>query len=591
MIRNLISLIFLGIFCFSAYAQENIQDLEKKLKKANGKEKFEVLYKLAKANLKNSPNKSVEYGKRAADEATKLNQPNLKANSFGIMGTAYYNQKNYKNALKYYQEELLIREKLKQENSRIRTLSNIGSIYEASEKYPKAIESYNLALDALKKRNDDKLTYQCFESKIRIYFIEKDFKSAYETLRAYMNFKSKNTSEIDNQKIEILETQITEEKKANIENKEALKQKDSAISLVKTEKEILVKDTIVKSKAIKEKNLTIAEQKEEVRRIWQWIWAFIVFIGVIAVFSILLYRQYRAKKKAFEKLSIQNAEIIEQKEEIHAQAEQLVISNVRLTEQHQEILEQKMQITDSIRYASRIQGVMLPKDDFLDEVFTENMVLWRPQELVSGDFYWVKKIKNFVIFAAADCTGHGVPGAFMSMLGISYLNEIVSKSRFDKSNEILNLMRRRIKKALNQTGKVNEAADGMDIALCILDTENNILQYSGAYNPLFLIRDGDLQIIKADKQPIAIYPREKDFTYNEIEVKKGDVLYIFSDGYMDQFGGEKNEKLKSTRFKQILVEIHPLPMKEQKTMLNQFMDSWLGSNGQIDDILVFGIRI
>jgi serine phosphatase RsbU (regulator of sigma subunit) len=235
---------------------------------------------------------------------------------------------------------------------------------------------------------------------------------------------------------------------------------------------------------------------------------------------------------------------------------------------------------------------MLPEKETLDGIFKEYMILWRPQEIVSGDFYWVKQIKNFIIFAAVDCTGHGVPGAFMSMLGISFLNEIVSKSRFDRSNDILNLLRKRIKLALHQTGKANEATDGMDIALCVLDTENNILQFSGAYNPLYLIRDNELQVIKADMQPIAIYPREHDFTCNEIEVKKGDTIYIFSDGYVDQFGGIKREKLKGKRFRQILMDVHAKPMKEQKQLLNDYIVDWMGPiNNQIDDILIFGIRI
>jgi serine phosphatase RsbU (regulator of sigma subunit) len=618
MIRILISLTFLISIFTSIVAQENIQNLENKLKSAQGKERFTILYDLTKAYLVQSPKKSIDYGKKAIEEAEKLKDLNLQSDAYNLVGTAYYKMENYKSALKYYEEELVIRQKLNQESSRIKILFNIGSIYEAWDKLPKAVESYQSALDAAQKAGSRAIVFQCYESIIRIYHRQKDFKNAYEALRQYMAYKTSNNQIID--KIAILETQYNEEKKANEENKEAIKQKDSTISLVKGENEYLVKDSVIKSKAIntltvqtEEQKLTIKLRDEEVRRQRQLIMAFILFIIMVLVFSILLYKQYRAKKKAFELLKIQNAEIIEQKEEIQTQAdqllesnqeireqkeeieiqaEQLALVNVEITKQRDEIQYQQAQIKDSIRYASRIQNVMLPQQETLDEVFNECMVLWRPQEIVSGDFYWVKQIKNFVVFAAADCTGHGVPGAFMSMLGISFLNEIVSKSRFDKSNEILNLLRKRVKNALNQTGKVNEATDGMDIALCVLDTEYNILQFSGAYNPLYLIRDNELQVIKSDHQPIAIYPKEKDFTYNELQVKKGDVIYIFSDGFMDQFGGVKNEKLKTNRFKQILLDVHSKPMTEQKNLLNSFIEEWMGTtNHQIDDILIFGIKI
>lgn len=611
---------FFILFCLiiHVHAQQNISDLENKLKSSSGKVRFSVLYDLTKAYLSKSPKKSIDYGKMAIDEALKLKDQNLQADANNLLGTAYYNLKNYKNALKCYEEELELRKKLNQEESRIKILFNIGSIYDAWDKKPKALESYKIALESAKKNNSTAVASQCYESIIRIYAVQKDYKEAYANLLAYAQFKSSNT--LSTEKIAILETQYMEVKIANEQNKAQLKQKDSTLTLVKVENESLVKDTTVKSKAInnltvqtEEQKLTIALRDEEVKRQRQMILAFIIFFIVVLVFSILLYRQFRAKKKAYELLKLQNAEIIEQKEEIQAQADQLLESNQEIQEQKEEIeaqseqlsiineqitiqrddiLYQKTQITDSIRYASRIQSVMLPQQELLDEIFTENMVFWKPQEVVSGDFYWAKKIKNFTIFAAADCTGHGVPGAFMSMLGISFLNEIVSKSRFDKSNDILGLLRKRIKTALHQTGKENEATDGMDIALCVLDNENNILQFSGAYNPLYLIRDNQLQVIKADRQPIAIYPKERDFTYNEIEVRKGDVIYISSDGFIDQFGGEHNEKLKSVRFKQLLLDVHAKPMKEQRELMNEYIVNWMGEkNTQIDDILVFGVKI
>ncbi len=235
---------------------------------------------------------------------------------------------------------------------------------------------------------------------------------------------------------------------------------------------------------------------------------------------------------------------------------------------------------------------MLPQQEFIDELMPNNMVLFKPRDIVSGDFYWYKQIKNFVIFAAADCTGHGVPGAFMSMLGISFLNDIVSKSRFDKPNEMLNTLRKRIKKSLNQTGDNFESADGMDMSLCVYDTEFNVMQFAGAYNSLYLIRNNELKVHKADRQPVAVHMLEKEFTNHEFEVQKGDCIYLFSDGYKDQFGGDKGDKFKTQRFDKILLDIHQKPMTEQREILDKTITDWMGDkHEQLDDILVLGVRI
>jgi serine phosphatase RsbU (regulator of sigma subunit) len=620
MVRTSFLLLLLLVFSAFVYSQESPAELEKRVKNLKGKERFDALYQLSKIYLAQSPKKSIDFGRKAIDEAKRLKDPNLQADAYNLVGTAYYNQENFRSAIKYYEDELVIRQSLKQESSTIKIKYNLGSINEASGKPTKAVEYYLSALEGAKKRKMTTMMFQCYESIIRVYVANKRFQEAYENLRAYMELKSISLPSTERKKLAILETKYLEEKIAKEKTEAVLKEKDSTLSLVKEEKEMLETDTAAKGQAItsltietEEQKLTIEQQREEVRRQRQWIMAFAAFIAVVVIFSILLFKQFRAKKKALELLKIQHAEIIEQKEEIQSladkliksnndiyeqkeeirvQAEQLSIVNKEVVLQRDEIMFQKAQITDSIIYASRIQNVMLPPDEFLDQLFNEWMVLWRPQEIVSGDFYWVKKIKNFITFAVADCTGHGVPGAFMSMLGISFLNEIVTKSRFDKTNEILELLRKRVKTALNQTGKANEAADGMDIAFCILDTETNVLQFSGAYNPLFLIREGQLQVVKADMQPIAIYPRERDFTYNEINVQKGDVIYIFTDGFIDQFGGEQNDKLKSSGFKKVLLQISHLPMKDQKAVLNDFIDNWMGAkNVQVDDILILGIKI
>ena len=230
-------------------------------------------------------------------------------------------------------------------------------------------------------------------------------------------------------------------------------------------------------------------------------------------------------------------------------------------------------ILGSIRYAENIQNALLPSYKTLKTSLHEYFILYKPKEVVSGDFYWVKKTENKTIFAVADCTGHGVPGAFMSMLGISFLNEIITNNSTLSTDKILNSLRDKIKVAFSQKNDLS-VKDGLDIALCIIDFEKMKLQFSGAYNPLFLIRDNRIIEYKADKQPIGIYPKEKPFSAHEIDLKKNDMLYMFSDGYKDQTGGEYGKKFMSKRFKNFLLQIHTENLNTQKELLNETFENW-----------------
>jgi len=266
--------------------------------------------------------------------------------------------------------------------------------------------------------------------------------------------------------------------------------------------------------------------------------------------------------------------------------------NMLLAEQKNEIEKQKEEITDSIRYAKRIQTAILPSKEIAERILPEHFILFRPRDIVSGDYYWMNKVGSKVILVAADCTGHGVPGAFMSMLGVSFLNEIVNKNNLNEPHLILNELRAEVKKTLGQTGKEGEAKDGMDIALCVVDFDAMKLQYAGAYNPLYLFRQGELVEIKADKMPIGIYVKEKEsFTNNEIQLQKGDTFYIFSDGYADQFGGPTGGKFKTKPFKELLGNIQSHSMVEQREILNTTIDEWRGEIDQVDDIIVMGVRV
>lgn len=225
------------------------------------------------------------------------------------------------------------------------------------------------------------------------------------------------------------------------------------------------------------------------------------------------------------------------------------------------------------------------------EFIKEHFIFWKPRDIVSGDFYWIRRIDDKIVFAAADSTGHGVPGAFMSMLGISFFNEVVWRRKILQPASILNELRKQVKESLQQSGDKNEQKDGMDIALCVYDTQTRSLDYAGAHNPLYLIRNGNLHSYKADRMPVGIHKRETPFSSHHIQLEENDMLYIFSDGYVDQFGDKTNEKFKSKRFKELLLTVTQLPAEAQKEQISQTLETWQGAQEQVDDILIIGLRV
>jgi serine phosphatase RsbU (regulator of sigma subunit) len=285
----------------------------------------------------------------------------------------------------------------------------------------------------------------------------------------------------------------------------------------------------------------------------------------------MIYKQYSEKKKANILLAEQNDEIKKQRDQI---------------------FQQKKEITDSIHYASRIQRAVLPPSKILVDNDLEHFILYKPRDIVSGDFYWMNQKDNKIIIAAADCTGHGVPGAFMSMLGMAFLNEIVSKGDFDNASQILDQLRQYVVKSLHQTGKDEDTKDGMDISLLILNKDNNQVQFSGAFNSLYLIRNGELIEANADRMPIGYHDKmDVHFTNHIIDIQKADTIYIYSDGYADQFGGVNGKKFMSKRFKDLLLSFQKNSMEEQKAILDRTIVEWRGEFDQIDDIMVIGLRV
>jgi len=310
---------------------------------------------------------------------------------------------------------------------------------------------------------------------------------------------------------------------------------------------------------------------------------------MIAEQNILLEQQVKER----------TAEIEQQKEEILAQSEEIATQRDALSNKKNEII-------SSIQYAQRIQNAVLQNNESFKQYFAEYFILFKPRDIVSGDFYWLRKVKNYVLLATADCTGHGVPGAFMSILGISLLNEIVSKNLVESAGEILNNLRRKIKTILHQQGFDTDQKDGMDIAICMYDFDNMTMQYAGAYNSIYLVRQkknlpstekttdiniADLIEYKADKQPCAVHILESDFATQNILLQKGDIIYTFSDGFSDQRGGIKNKKYLSKNFRNYLLQICSEPLEKQKDLLELNIENWKNNREQIDDITVVGVKI
>lgn len=294
-------------------------------------------------------------------------------------------------------------------------------------------------------------------------------------------------------------------------------------------------------------------------------------------------------------------EVVMQKEEIEAQKEEIEAQLDLTTSQRDTISRQKDQILDSIRYAERIQSAILPPTGYLYDSFTDHFILFKPRDIVSGDYYWTTKKDDKIMIAVADCTGHGVPGAFVSMLGIASLNEIVNRSGVLHADQVLSQLRDFVIHSLHQTGSVGETQDGIEIAFCVIDPKRMILEYAGANRPIYILRKSrkpagkngtKLMHIRADRMPIGIYEQELiPFTNHEIPLEKGDAIYLFSDGYVDQLGGPSRKTFRSVHFRSLLMEIQDRDMNSQKQILEEHLEKWKGDVEQIDDILVIGIKI
>jgi serine phosphatase RsbU (regulator of sigma subunit)/ligand-binding sensor domain-containing protein len=316
---------------------------------------------------------------------------------------------------------------------------------------------------------------------------------------------------------------------------------------------------------------------------YETIWFAILMVFALLVFIILVIkfreRELRRKNQYLEqKVHERTIEILHQKDEIE--------------DQRNQIFTQKKEMTDSIEYASRIQRAMLPSEEVLNETGLEHFVLYHPRDIVSGDFYWMRNYKGKLIIAAADCTGHGVPGAFMSMLGMAFMNQIVREGNFETPGKILDLLRAQIIKSLHQNDRIDATRDGMDMSLVIFDISNKILQFAGAFCPIYITRGDEIIEAHADRMPVGYHDlMETSFKNHTFELQPGDVVYMFSDGFVDQFGGSDKKKFMTKRFKKTLLELSSLPIEQQEQRLKEIFNTWRGNLDQVDDVMVLAFRV
>ena len=480
------------------------------------------------------------------------------ANTLNNIGLIYHKQGNHEQALDYYDKSLKINEELGDKKRMANTLNNIGNIYKERYNFAKAIDYGSRALSLAKEIGAVK------EIKEASAVLFNGYKKTGQPARA----------------LEMYELHIEMRDSLNsIENKEA------AIKLTyqhtyEKEKEI--------SEAKHQNQMILSAEREE----WQQQISYIIGGALITVILIafFIYNRLQVTHK-------QKKLITEQKQKAEEQNKIVLEQKQELMKQKKMLEEQNKDITDSIRYAKNIQKSLLPTDQSIQDLFkrqgienllTESFILFKPKDIVSGDFFWMQHYKNRVYFAACDCTGHGVPGAFMSMIGSSLLDQTVLEMGITQPNEIFSEVRKGLIETLKQTEETQK--DGMDAVLLSWDKKNK-LEFALAYNPLLLIRKGEIIEFKPDKQPVGFHMgQQKPFTHHELILEKEDTVYIFSDGYIDQFGGPKQRKFMLKNFKKLLLSIDDKTMDEQKTILKNTLAEWKGDTEQVDDILVMGVR-
>jgi len=607
-----------------------LNELAWKLRYENTKEALEISAQALKLSQKHGYQRGIAYGKlhRAVSGFLLSNEMNLvkdlldakeyfesvkeKEPGFPVclnfLARVYESYGDYEHGLNYAQEALKEARKIKYREGEGDILSNLGLIYNRLSDYEQALESFKKSLAIRKKLNNARAVASSLNLIARTYSLKGEYIKALDYYKKSLALRKK---ENDTSGLPWSHLGIASLKEKALDPEDAIRHYQESLRLNESlgEKRLEVQcllglGRIYSGKGEKEKAygylnraLTLAGDIKARPLLYEIHLALGEMYERVREFDKALshYKLYQKIEKEVlnneSRNRLKNQQIAFATERSKKEAEIYQLRNVKLKKAYKEIEEKNEQITDSIRYASRIQHAVLPQEDQYNDYMPEHFIFFRPKDIVSGDFYWIAKKGNDLIIAVADCTGHGIPGAFMSMLGISFLNDIVGGMEVPETNLILDKLRKQVITSLHQSGKEGEAKDGMDISLSVYNTKTRVLQYSGAYNPLYHIRQGKLTELKADRMPIAIYVNmEMVFSTKNLQIRKGDVIYMFSDGYADQFGGPEGRKFKYKPMKELLIDIHEQPMHKQKMILEKRFEQWKGSLPQIDDVILMGVR-
>jgi len=541
--------------------------------------------------------KAKEYFERTLVLVKEQGNKNAVAITLNNIGNIYYAIEDNEKAMEYFQSSLKIKQEIGNKFSIAKSLNNIGNIYKSQQDYAKAIEYYHNALAITEEIGDKWGSAGSYMNLGVVYQAQKQYSSAIKYLEKAIEIASeigyKEGLKISHQVISEVYSQTGDFEKAyenftyysdykdtilNEENSKFISELQEKYEADKREKELALSNA-----ELQKRNLTIKAQNTLI---------YGVVAGLILAITLIFFvlRSYRQKKRANELLAAQNEEISQQKEVIEAKNQDIMAS---------------------IKYAKRIQEAILPPPKLVRESLENSFILYKPKDIVSGDFYWMENKKDMIFFSAVDCTGHGVPGAFMSIVGYNGLNQAVNEKGLTKPGEILDHLNHAVEASLHQTTDKADVKDGMDIALCTISLQDNVVEFAGANNPLYIITNKDTELklngsvlkpsiegekrdlyeIKGDKQPIGAYEDKRNFTNNSFSLSPGDAIYVFSDGFADQFGGPKNKKFKYKPFKKLLLEIEEKPVLEQKDILNKKFEEWRGKMEQVDDVCIIGVKL
>ncbi len=484
---------------------------------------------------------ALDYHKRSLKINKERDNKKGIASSMNRIGMIYYDQGRINEALDYYNQSLILQKEIGNKKGIAVSLINIGIFHNDRGDFEEALE---YGLKSLTISEDIGYPYNISQASSLLSEVYKKQGKGMQALEMYKLYIEMHDS-VYNQDIQKAATQ--QEFKYAYEKQKAI---DSAKY---------------------DKQLAIGKEEKEKQQIL--VWAISVGLALVVFFLIIVFNKLKATRKQ-KALIEQQKEVVEQQKEVVESA-------------HHELEEKNQEILDSILYAKRIQSAILPPLKLVKEYLKESFILYKPKDVVAGDFYWMEQKNGRVLFAAADCTGHGVPGAMVSVVCNNALNRSVREHGLTIPGEILDKTREIVVQEFQKSEE--DVKDGMDIALCSI--EGNILQYAGAHNPLWIIRNGEIIETTANKQPIGQFENPEPYTTHSFDLEKGDAIYIFSDGYVDQFGGERGKKFKSKAFRELLLSIQDKDMEEQKKSIDETFETWIGDLEQIDDVCVIGVRV